>query len=274
MATLHRARVVALGGENDMIRLCQVLLSNSNWLEDAEDTEEHPSMTLAELIQHVRTRAQLEGGPSCEFYYPMLAQRIYGQADAASCRMSIRKESCGLWTASFAYDSDEAFQPEDWVRLHNACGRVPMLALRASEDYARAKGMLIFNGGRVLENWERMDEGWLYLMRRYECGCPPEEAVEDLRRIEKMLEMEECDLTVDELLAGCMEHLEDVADHVADPDMLQDMMAQCLQQKDYEGLFVLQCHIAEAALWEVEHNGRWLAKLAAVRQAWQAYQEA
>jgi hypothetical protein len=133
MPTLHRARVVALGGEQDMIRLCQVLLRNSDWLEDAEDTDERPPMNLAELIQHVHTRAKLEGGETCEFYYPMLTQRIYGQADPASCRMTIRQEHCGLWTATFAYDSDEPFQHEDWLRLHNACNRLPMLALRASE---------------------------------------------------------------------------------------------------------------------------------------------
>ena len=44
-----------------------------------------------------------------------------------------------------------------------------------------------------------------------------------------------------------------------------------VKTEDYEGLFMLQCHAAEAALWETEHNARWLATLETVRQAWQAH---
>ncbi|MBQ8653826.1 MAG: hypothetical protein IJ507_02720 [Clostridia bacterium] len=266
---MHRARVVAIGGEKDMIRLCQVMLNNSDWMDDVEDTEDRPPLTLEELISLIRTRAQVEGGPECEFYYGMLTQRIYGQAEADSCRMHIRQEPCGLWTATFAYASEEPFQQEDWMRFHLACGRLPMLALRASEDYALAKGMLIFTGGRMLENWERMDECWMYLISQYECGYPPEEAVGHLRRLEEMLEMEESDLTVDELLVGCMDNLQDIADHAAAPETVQEMMQQCLAQKDYQGLFVLQCRVAEAALWDIEHIGRYLATLETVRKAWQ-----
>ena len=56
-----------------------------------------------------------------------------------------------------------------------------------------------------------------------------------------------------------------------DPQLLKDMMERCRQARDYEGLFMLQCHAAEAALWETEHNARWLATLDTVRQAWQAH---
>lgn len=274
MATLHRARVVAFGAEKDMIRLCQVMLNNSDWLEDAEDTDDRPPLTLQELITLLRNRSQVEGGAACEFYYGMLTTRIYGQADPASCRMSIHQEACGLWTAAFSYDSDEPFQQEDWLRLHLSCGRVPMLVLRASEDFARAKGMLIITGGRILESWDHMDECWLYLMRRYGCGDPPEEAVNELCHLEKAFEREDCDLTISELLEGCMENLQETAQRVADQEGVQAEMLRCQEQKDYQGLFSLQCDVAAAALWETERNAFWLANLSALSQAWQEHLEA
>lgn len=268
MATMHRARVVAIGEEKDMLRLCRVMLRNCG---EEEPDEERPPLKLEELLAQIQRRAQEEGGPGCGFYYGMVSPLHYGQAEADTCRMHLRQESCGLWTATFAFDSGEAFQQEDWLRLHNACDRLPMLALRASWDFARAKGMLIYSGGHILENWERMEEAWMYLIAQYECGYPPEEAVRRLVKLQATLEREDSDLTVDALLEGCVDNLQDIADHVADPQLLKDMMERCRQARDYEGLFMLQCHAAEAALWETEHNARWLATLDTVRQAWQAH---
>ena len=146
MATMHRARVVAIGEEKDMLQLCRVMLHNCG----EEEPEEGPPLKLEELLAQIQRRAQEEGGPGCGFYYGMVSPLHYGQAEADTCRMRLRQEPCGLWTATFAYDSDEAFQQEDWLRLHNACDRLPMLALRASWDFARAKGMLIYSGGHIL----------------------------------------------------------------------------------------------------------------------------
>ena len=270
MATLHRARVVAIGKEEDMLRLCRVMLRNCG--EEEDPSEELPPMKLEELLAQIQHRADEEGSPEeCGFYYGMLGSRLYGHADAGTCRFRLRQEKCGLWTATFAYDSAEPFQQEDWLRLHNACDRLPMLALRASWDFAQAKGMLIYSGGHILENWERMEEAWMYLIAQYECGYPPEEAVRRLVKLQATLEREDSDLTVDALLEGCVDNLQDIADHVADPQLLKDMMERCRQARDYEGLFMLQCHAAEAALWETEHNARWLATLDTVRQAWQAH---
>lgn len=268
MATLHRARVVALGSEEDMRRLCQALLQSSTWAEEQEDAEACLRLPLPELMRQVRQYAHQEGGAACEFCYSMLGTRLYGGAEAPSCRLNIRRENCGLWTATFAYDSGEPFQQEDWMGLHKRCGRMLMLALRASEDFARARGMLIFTGGRVLENWDAMDECWLYLMRRYECGCPPEEAVADLHQLEKALQMEEADLSVGQWLAQCMAHLQRVAADASEPEQLQAHLTQCREAKDYEGLLALQCRVAEYTLWEAEHNSLWLANLAAVQAAW------
>lgn len=270
MPTLNRARVVAVGSEEDMLRLCRVMLRNSEWIDESED---QPPMTLAETIEQIRARSQVEGGPNCGFCYAMLTQRIYGQADPDTCRMTVRQEPCGLWTATFAYDSDEPFQHEDWLRLHNACGRVPMLALRASWDYAVAKGMLIITGGHVLENWDHMDESWLYLIAQYECGYPPEEAVRRLAKLQDTLEREDSDLTIAELLENCADNLRDIAEHTADPALLAELLAACRRDKDWRELFTLHCRVAETALWETEHNARWLANLEAVRAAWQEYME-
>ena len=268
MATMHRARVVAIGEEKDMLRLCRVMLRNCGEEEPGEDL---PPLKLEELLGQIRRRAREEGGPGSEFYYGMVSPLHYGQAEADTCRLRLRQENCGLWTATFAFDSGEPFQQEDWLRLHNSCDRLPMLALRASGDFARAKGMLVYCGGHILENWERMEEAWMYLIDQYECGYPPEEAVKRLVRLQATLEREDSDLTVDMLLEGCMDNLRDIADHAADPQLLQDMMEQCRQKRDYQGLFMLQCHVAESALWETEHNARWLATLETVRQAWQAH---
>ena len=45
---------------------------------------------------------------------------------------------------------------------------------------------------------------------------------------------------------------------------------ECYEQidGDYEGVFALQCHVAETDLWETEHNARFLACLEAVEEAW------
>ena len=111
----------------------------------------------------------------------------------------------------------------------------------------------------------------MYLIAQYECGYTPEEAVRRLEKLQATLEREDSDLTIGQLLEGCADNLQDIADHVADPQLLMDMMKRCREKRDYEGLFMLQCHVAEAALWETEHNARWLATLDAVRRAWQEH---
>lgn len=265
MPTLYRARVTAVGDEADMIRLCRALLRSCDWLQEPDD---RPPYTLNELREQVRERARQECGGSCEFYYGMVAPRVFGQAQDDTCRLTLRQKDCGLWTATFAYDSDEPFQPEDWLKLHRACDRLPMLALRACEDYARDKGMVIYSGGMMRESWERMDQCWLYLMAQYECGYPPEEAVRQLAKLEKILTLEDSETTVAALLRGCADHLRAVAERTSDPALLTEEMARCRESRDYEGLFALQCHVAETDLWETEHNARFLACLEAVEEAW------
>ena len=51
MATLHRTRLVAIGCEEDMQRLCRVLLENVDRYEEPEDRQPY---TLEELYAQVR----------------------------------------------------------------------------------------------------------------------------------------------------------------------------------------------------------------------------
>ena len=48
MARLHRARVTAVGSEQDMYRMAYVMLENGDWL---PEEDEGPTPTLEELLQ-------------------------------------------------------------------------------------------------------------------------------------------------------------------------------------------------------------------------------
>lgn len=266
MPTLTRARVCAVGAESDMSALCRALLNNCDWLEEPD--LDLPALTLEQLIGQVAHHAHMEGGDGCTFYYGMLADYPYGDALSETCRMTIRKHPTGLWTALFSYDSETAFQPEDWQRLHRQCGDLPMLALHADWDFGLEKGMKVFVGGKVLDDWSCMAETWLWLMAQYEVGYPPEEAVERLRKLRKTIDREEFDMTIGEMLQSCIDHLQDLHAHTSEPALLTDLMQQCRENRDYEGLFLVQCRIAETVLWETEHHNRWIACLEAVKKAW------
>ncbi len=266
MATLTRARVCAVGAEQDMLALCRALLHNCDWLEEPD--LDLPALTLEQLISQVTHHAQLEGGDSSTFYYGMLADYPYGDAIDSTCRLTIRKHATGLWTALFAYDSETAFQPEDWLRLHRQCGDLPMLALHADWNFGLEKGMKVFVGGKVGDDWSRMGETWLWLMAQYEVGYPPEEAVERLRKLRRTIDREEFDMSIREMLQGCIDNLTDLHAHTCEPEALTALMTACREKRDYEGLFLVQCRIAETALWDTEHTNRWLACLEAVKAAW------
>lgn len=263
MASLHRARVVAIGTEADMIRLNRALLKTQDWLEEPEDG---PELTLEEIYQQVHSRAQYEGAQDSTFLYDMITAMPFGDASDESCRYVMRKEPCGLYTACFAYEGDTAFQAEDWLSLHNRCAHIPMLALRAGWDFAQDKGLVIISGGRIHDNWDRMAESWLWLLHHYEYGYPPEEAVERLQKLAATLEREDFDMSIGELLESCIENLEYLGDT---SDITADSLLAAREAKDYTGLFEMIARVGETALWETEHNARWIACLEAVMQAWQ-----
>ena len=266
MATLNRARVCTLGTQEDMIRLCRTLLDNCQWFDEPEDDK--PDLTLEQLMTLIAKHARLEGGNESTFCYPMVSAHPYGDADASTCRMTIRRHPSGLYLALFAYDSETPFQPEDWVSLHRQVKLLPMIGLYANDDFGLEKGLKLFIGGRIGDDWDRMGETWLYLMAHYEEGYPPDEAVARLRKLRKTLEREDFDMTIGGILRGCIDNLTDLAEDTADAEALTATMLQLRQEKDYEGLFNLYCRLIEAELWEIEHVDRHLACLQAVYDAW------
>ena len=148
MKELHRARVVAIGSEEDMAAVCRTLLANCDWLEIPDD---RPPYSLEELRQQVKQHAEELGGEESGFYYGMVARYTYGDADNRTCRLDIARQPSGLWTACFHYDGETPFQSEDWLYLHEHAGRVPMLAIHACADFAADKGMTVFTGGQTLD---------------------------------------------------------------------------------------------------------------------------
>lgn len=265
MSSVHRARVCAVGSEDDMIRLCSVLLDNVTALPSDED---RPPFKLEELYQLILSYTREHASELETFMYTMLSGSRFGMAEPGTCRLTIRQELCGLWTACFAYDSPCEFQIHEWLNLHKRCGNLLMVAQRASWDFGQDKGELILTGGEVMDNWDAMNECWLWLIPQYECGYPPEEAVARLEKLSKTLDREDSDMTVDELLKSCMDNLNAIALEVEDPAQLTASIAASLEKHDFISLLETQHMVAESVLWEVDHNAKWLACLETVREAW------
>ena len=266
MSTLNRARVCTLGTQEDMVRLCRTLLDNCQWFDEPEDDK--PDLTLEQLTALIAKHARLEGTSESTFCYPMIGHHPYGDAITSTCRLTIRRHATGLYLALFAYDSETPFQHEDWVNLHRQLKMLPMLALYANDDFGLEKGMKIFAGGRVGDDWDRMGEAFLYLIAGYEEGYPPEEAVARLRKLRKTIEREDFDLTIGGILRGCMENLEALQADVSDPEALAADMQTFRQEKDYESLFHLYLRLIESELWDIQHVDRHLACLEATYDAW------
>ena len=249
MGVVYHARIAAVGSEGDMRRLCQAMLRNAGW------QEEMPA-GLDALTEAVRRVAAEEGGPACGFLYEMVTRRAYGDAEEDTCRFAVRREDCGLWVALFAFESGTPFQPEDWLRLHVQSGKVPMLALRASDDFDRDKGLLAFSGGYLQEDWSRMEECWLWLVTRYG-EQEPDEAIRRLNRLARLLADEEEDLTVGRLLRRCGEMLQRLRGRTADAEGLRAALAAAMQNSDYQTVFAIQCAVAQSALWEADRADEW-----------------
>ena len=266
LTTKTRSRVCAVGSEADMITLCRALLSNRGWL--PEQAEDETALTLEQLTDLIAKHARMEGTNESTFFYPMVSAHPYGDAITATCRLTIRKHPAGLYLALFAYDSETPFQHEDWLDLHRQVKLLPMMALYANDDFGLEKGMKIFAGGRVGDDWDRMGEVFMYLIAGYEEGYPPEEAVARLRKLRKTLEREDFDLTIGGILRGCMENLNDLHEDTADAAALTADMQQLRAEKDYESLFHLYLRLIEAELWDIQHVDRHLACIEAAYKAW------
>lgn len=268
MATFNRARVCTLGTQEDMIRLCRTLLDNCQWFDEPEDDK--PDLTLDQLTALIAKHARLEGSSESTFCYPMVGAHPYGDAITSTCRLTIRRHPAGLYLALFAYDSETAFQHEDWLNLHRQVKLLPMMAMYANDDFGLEKGMKIFAGGRVGDDWDRMGEVFLYLIAGYEEGYPPEESVARLRKLRRTLEREDFDLTIGGILRGCMENLSALDEELSDTAALTADMQQMRAEKDYEGLYNLYLRLIESELWDMQHVDRHLACLEAAYDAWVA----
>lgn len=268
MPARNRVRVCTLGTQEDMIRLCRTLLDNCQWV-DASAVED-PSLTLEQLIALVDAQAHAESARTDAFAYAMVAPHPDGNAVASTCRMSIRRHPTGLYLASFCYDSETPFQPEDWLSLHRQMRMLPMLALYANDAFGLEKGMKTFIGGYAGDDWARMGEAFFFLIAQYEEGYPPEESVMRLRKLAETLEREEFDLSMGELLERCITHLAELEDQTSDTAEMTAAMQQMRAGKDYNGLFRLYLLLVEAELWDIEHVDRHLACLQSLNSAWLA----
>lgn len=147
MGKLHRARVVAVGSQQDMLRMVRAMLDNGDWLHEEE--EYAPPETLQRRLEQVARHARWEGGEFCGFLAEMISPNPYGELIPERSRFHVAEHPCGLWTALFTMDSEDAFQPEDWLKLHERSGRMPFFAIHADEDFALDKGGVIFTGAPI-----------------------------------------------------------------------------------------------------------------------------
>ncbi len=266
MAEMHRARVCAVGSEADMTRLLRVMMENAGELEETEELLA-PRLSREEMEATLHRLAKDEGGMEDGFLYGTLSRVPFGSAEIKTTRMTIREEACGLWTACFAYDSFDPFQVEDWMQLHLRCGRVLMVAQYASYRFGLEKGATLLSGGRALDNWDMMAEIWLWLIAQYECGYPPEEAAQRLKRLQSTMDMEDCGQTVPELLQSCLANLHTIASRTADPAALRAAYSEAVSLSDFPLIESIQIAVGESVLWETEHLSKWQANIQAVLEA-------
>lgn len=268
MAAQTRARVCLTGTQEGMRELCRSLLENAGWYEPPE--EDCPDYTTEQLTELVHRHARMKGGDAGGFCYQMLPGAVWGDAIPGSCRFTVARHPSGLWTALFDYGSRSAFQAEDWLALHRQHPQLPMLAMYADWDFGLEKGMKIFTGGCMGEDWDRMAAIWLWLTAEYEVGYPPEEAVERLRKLSLTLQREDFDMSIGEMLETCLANLADLAAQRGDAAELAARLQQCRDRGDYDALTDLHLLVADCCLWEMEHVNRWSACLQAVLEAWRA----
>ena len=65
MATLNRARVCTIGTQEDMVRLCRLLLDHCQWFDEEEDDK--PDLNLEQLIALIGKHSRLAGGSESSF---------------------------------------------------------------------------------------------------------------------------------------------------------------------------------------------------------------
>ena len=79
MGKLHRARVVAVGSQQDMLRMVRAMLDNGDWLHEEE--EYAPPETLQRRLEQVARHARWEGGEFCGFLAEMIAMQSFAKRE-------------------------------------------------------------------------------------------------------------------------------------------------------------------------------------------------
>ena len=97
MGKLHRARVVAVGSQQDMLRMVRTMLDNGDWLHEEE--EYAPPETLQRRLEQVARHARWEGGEFCGFLAELISPNPYGELIPERSRFHVAEHPCGLWMA-------------------------------------------------------------------------------------------------------------------------------------------------------------------------------
>ena len=254
MSNLYRVRVAAVGGEEAMSSLLRVMLRNIEALDEPDD---RPPFSLKELHAALLQHAAWELGEGETFDYATVAPHPFGEAEPEA-RFELLTLPGGLLAASFAYESADRFQPEDWLSLHRASGRVPMFAIYAGDTFDMDKGGMVFSAGQAMEDWNRMAEVWFWLRKGFEIGRTPEEIPDKLAKIADTLEREMWDQSVGELLTSCAALL-DYAE--AGRNVTPAMIREAAEARDFGRVFALTAQAADSVLFDAQHAALYRACL-------------
>jgi len=268
MAARYHIRVCAAGTKRQIDLVLLEMMRNAALYEDHDDCETPRMPSTREMTEAIHDLARHEGGDPEGFLYEMLVRSPFGSADQETSRMLVKETQYGAWTICFDYHSANPFQAEDWQKLQRAADGVIICAQYAGHELAREKGRLLLAGGRVLDNWDCMEECWLWLSYRYLCGGTEADLPETIRRIRKELRDDDNDLTVEELLIGCETNLRAMTEALAYPQRISDALYIAEEEHRWNDATDQLITIAEGELWEVEREPLWLACLEEARNAW------
>lgn len=261
MSNIYRIRVAAVGSEEAMSSLLRVMLRNIEALDEPDD---RPPFSLRELQDTLLQHVAWELGEGETFDYATIAPHPFGQAEPGA-RYELLTLPGGLMAASFAYESTDRFQPEDWLNLHRASGRVPLFAIYAGDTFEMDKGGMIFSAGQAMEDWDRMAEIWFWLRKGFEIGRTPEEIPDKLEKISETLKREMWDQSVGELLTSCSELL----DHAeVGREVTPAMIREAAEARDFGRVFALTAQAADSVLFDAQHAALYRACLKQDIEKW------
>ena len=264
MASPHSARLCVLGTEQELYRLLCAMLENDCWL-DPLDPDSRPKslQEAAELVAQDTAKDEYGDG----FRYSMVHPSPFGSAVPGSCRLRLQPQPGGLWSACFAWQSQDPMQQRDWLHLQQRAGWPLMTALACGENFDEETAAYIFTRDRVHADYDWMDCVWLFLAHSYGEGLPPAEAGAWKRQMDAMLREGELDWTIDEVIRDSEANLHRVMEAAQDPEALARAMDEALQMRDFDALLAARMAIAEAVLWDTEHAQKWLAALRTLANA-------